>query len=93
MNQLTGVPANSKVYDVYAYDKPSQIGGVESHIGSLNMVGEFTSSNFGDKEFFIRHQDEAEDLAIHPEWTPYVRVFSLGGKCPYQMALQQLNLY
>ena len=27
----------------------------------------------------------SEDLDIHPEWTPYVRSYELGGLCPYML--------
>lgn len=55
LTQLKGVPANSVVYDVYGYDKPPQMGGVEIHIGALQIDGKFTTSNFGDREFYVRH--------------------------------------
>ena len=47
--QLTNVPANSNLYEVYALDKPTQLGGKETHIGTLKMDGKLTTSSFGDQ--------------------------------------------
>ena len=30
-----------------------------------------TTSHWGDANLFFRHQDMADDLKIHPEWTAY----------------------
>jgi hypothetical protein len=52
-------------------DKPVELGGVETHIADLNTSSAVVTSKWGDEHYFIRHQDMAEDLAIHPEWTDY----------------------
>ena len=85
--QLPTVPADSTIYDVYALDKPIPLGGVETLIGSLKMDGEFTTSNWGDKNLFFQHQIITDDLKTRPEWRPYFAEYSLGGKCPYQTML------
>jgi len=61
-DQLMTIPSGSTLYEVYATDKPVELGGTETHIGDLITESEFTTSNWGDEHFFIRHQDFAEDL-------------------------------
>lgn len=48
VSQLQTVPENATLYDVYALDMPTQIGGKESLIGTLELDGTFTSSKWGD---------------------------------------------
>lgn len=87
-SQLMSVPIASTIYQVFATDKPTELGGTETHIGDLVTTSEFTSSLWGDQHFFIRHQDFVEDLAIHPEWAQYAEKFSdapspFKAKCPF----------
>ena len=89
----TSVPADATIYDVYAYDKPPALGGVETLIGSLKLNGSLTTSLWGDQNLFFQHQNISEDLELMPSWKPYVDLHSLGGKCPYQTMLQNLNLW
>ena len=35
VDQLTQIPKNVNLYDIYVYDKPRQLGGKESLIGTL----------------------------------------------------------
>ena len=39
LEDLTKVPANASIYDVYARDKPTQIGGTVAKIGTLSLNG------------------------------------------------------
>ena len=87
------VPANSNIYDVYAWDKPAQIGGKLTKIGALNIEDRLIKSKFADENLFFRHQRIEDDLKFRPEWTPYEASYKLGGKCPYQNMLEELNLY
>jgi hypothetical protein len=93
MTQLQTVPANSRLYKVYAFDKPAQLGGKESLIGTLQLDGSLTQSRWGDDTFYIRHQKMDEDLAIHSNWTKYTDHYGKGdsitGGCPYLKALQE----
>jgi hypothetical protein len=93
LEDLTNVPANASIYDVYARDKPSQIGGQLKKIGTLQLNGKLVKSKFGDENLFIRHQYMDDDLKLRPEWKPYTGSYKLGGKCPYEVMLQELNLY
>ena len=92
LDDLTNVPANSHLYSVYGLDGPTETGGTEHFIGTLQLDGSLHTSRYGDKHLFFRHQRMDDDLEIIPEWAPYVPKFSLKGKCPYQNMLQQLNL-
>jgi len=78
-----GVPADSNLYKVFAWDKPEQLGGKESHIGDLVLDGTFTTSKFGNEDLFFRHQKSDDDLEIHPEWTPYMSAYKTTSKCPF----------
>lgn len=68
---MTLIPADSTFYDVYALDKPKELGGTETLIGSLQLDGSFTTSDWGDQHLFFKHQLMTEDLKIKPEWTKY----------------------
>jgi len=81
--QLEGMPANTNLYKVFAWDAPKELGGIETYIGDLVMDGKFTSSKFGDQDLFFRHQRSDEDLKIHPEWAPYKAHYGSESKCPF----------
>jgi len=86
MDDLKSVPAHSALYNVYAMDAPAELGGREYYIGYLQLDGNLISSKFGDEQFFVRHQDMKEDIALRPEWEQYADKFSLfqnlKAKCP-----------
>ena len=87
-SQLMTIPSGSVIYQVFATDKPAQLGGSETHIGDIVSTSEFTTSKWGDEHFFIRHQDFAEDLEIHPEWAQFTeKAGNSNGtrksKCPF----------
>jgi len=77
VGQLETVPANAKLYDVYALDKPTEMGGKETMIGTLQLDGQLTRSKWGDEQLFFRHQLNDDDLKIKPEWEKYT------AKCPF----------
>lgn len=82
------VPADSTLFKLYAMDKPAQLGGQESYIGDLILEGTLTSSKWADENLFFRHQKMDDDLAIKPEWKPYVAKWggmfqNLELKCPF----------
>ena len=90
VDQLTTVPDQMVIYNVYGLDKPTELGGTEILIGSLRVNGGFEKSKFQDENLFIRHQLMDDDLKIHPEWTPYTAKWSCMTKCPYKEALEAL---
>lgn len=71
ITQLTNIPANSTLYNIYGYTAPIQYGGDKLLIGSLVLDGSMVTSRFGDQQLYFRHQDMAEDLVIRKEWIPY----------------------
>lgn len=77
VGQLESVAANARLYDVYAMDKPKEMGGKETMIGTLQLDGGLTKSKWGDEQLFFRHQLEDDDLKIKPEWDKYT------AKCPF----------
>lgn len=93
IDQLKGVPADSLVYEVWAFDKPEILNGSYIHIGDLVIDGSFTTSKFGDKEFFIRHQKADDDIKLMPGWSKYYARYDLGGKCPFTASLEEMGIY
>ena len=63
------------VYDVFAFDKPEEMGGTEKMIGEVVLTSNVITSKWGDKKLFFRHQDMAEDLQHRPEWSKHTPVF------------------
>jgi len=81
---LMSIPKGSTLYQVWALDVPEEMGGTETHIADLVLTSDMTSSNWGDKHLFFRHQDMAEDVAMRPEWEEYLDKFGIPGDsgCP-----------
>ena len=89
-HDLATIPTGSTLYQVWALDQPSQLGGQERHIADLVLVSDIITSMWGDTSLFFRHQDMAEDLEIHPEWREFLDTFALDlGGCPVQRSLEQ----
>lgn len=84
IEQLKSVPANTTLYDVYALNAPTQLGGKEQKIGSLQLDGKLVSSKWGDENLFFRHQKLDDDVKLRPTWNDYLPRWSLDGKCPFQ---------
>lgn len=70
-DQLATIPEGSTLYKVNALSAPEA---TPVHIGDIVMDSKLTTSFFGDKYLFFKHQDMKEDLAIRPEWTSAVPV-------------------
>jgi len=88
---LKTIPSGSTLYEIFAWDLPEELGGVEKHIGNLVTTTEMTTSLWGDQHLFFRHDDEAHDLVLKPEWNEFVPQYgdyfeddpSKSSKCPY----------
>lgn len=93
IQQFKKIPAGSTIYEVYGWTAPPQIGGKKVKIGDLKMESNLITSKFGDTDLFFRHQYTDDDIKLKPEWKPYYPSYKLGGKCPYEKMLQELNLY
>jgi len=84
LEDLVTIPIGSTLYEVWALDQPTELGGVEAHIADLVLTSEMTTSLWGDQHFYIRHQDMWDDIDIKPEWADYTPTFGLGlHRCPF----------
>ena len=72
---LITLPMGTKLYDVFALDKPEEMGGTEKMIGEVVLTSNLITSKWGDKKLFFRHQDMVEDLRHRPEWSKHTPVF------------------
>jgi hypothetical protein len=67
--ELTGIPAGTKLFDVYAFASPrDKRRGVRQPVGVLRTSSPCYASLFSDTELFFRHQRMEEDFAAAPEW-------------------------
>ncbi len=76
---LSNIEKNTLLYKVHAIAEP---GSPRVHIGDLVMTSEFTSSYFGDRYLFFKHQDIREDTKLRPEWEQHLEVATSQG-CPF----------
>jgi len=76
-DDLMSIPVGTTLYQIWALDEPEELGGVETHIGDLVLTGAITTSMWGDKNLFFRHQDMADDVALKPEWEEYLDKFGI----------------
>lgn len=68
---LPTIPAGSVLFDIYALDQPTELGGTETKIGQLKTESTMVTSFWGDEHMFFRHQRMEDDLELRPEWEPY----------------------
>ena len=61
------------MFKVYAWDKPRELGGVETYIADIELASKPTTANWGDKCLFFRHQFWEDTNKIHPEWEEYAK--------------------
>lgn len=62
VERLTTINENANLFEVYALDKPVELGGKEIKIGTLKLKGKLVNSSWADKDLFFRHQKMDEDL-------------------------------
>ena len=100
LDDLASIPAGSKVYDIYALDAPEELGGTETLIGAFMTASEITTSHWGDDHLYFRHQRMDDDLAIRPEWEPYVPMYkgffhleqeASSPECPFKNLIEYLQ--
>ena len=77
-NQLMTIPSGSRLYTVFAMSAPRELGGEETHIADLVLTSELTTSVWGDKHLYFRHQNMADDLTLRPEWGQYTEKWTAG---------------
>ena len=88
---LKSIPIDSVLYEILALDLPEELGGQEVYIGDLVLRSAMITSKWGDEHLFFRHDDEAHDLVIKPEWNEFTPQFGFtfeddptqSSKCPY----------
>ena len=78
---LVTIQQGSTLYQIYALDKPKEMGGKEEHIANLVTASKMTTSRWGDRELFFRHQDMADDLKIQTEWKEFTESFGNNDRC------------
>lgn len=66
--QLMSIEEGTTLFHVYGMDAPTELGGVEHSMGDLITTSVLTTTTFGDKTLFFRHQALEEDIALMPEW-------------------------
>lgn len=77
-NQLMTIPAGSRLYRVFAMSAPRELGGEETHIADLVLTSALTTSVWGDRHLYFRHQNMADDLSLRPEWEQYAEKWTAG---------------
>ncbi len=99
LTDLESIPSGSVLYDIFAMDKPEELGGSEQKIGQIKTASELTTSNWGDEHLYFRHERMDDDLALRPEWVPYTPkytgLFNLAqdgeSGCPFANLIQYLQ--
>lgn len=79
---LSDIPAGSKLYDVYAKEKEES---PEKLIGSIQTTSEMTYSKWGDLKLFFQHIRREDDLKRLATKEKDSKISKRGGasKCPY----------
>ena len=72
------IPAGSRLYRVFAMSAPKELGGDYIHIADLVLSSALTTSVWGDRHLFFRHQNMADDLTLRPEWDQYTEKWTAG---------------
>jgi len=82
---LASIDSGSVLWDVYAWDNPTELGGREEQVGSLILTSPLVPSLYGDTKLFFRHQDMRDDLKLRPEWVKFTSahgfLFGVQSKC------------
>jgi len=77
-DDLATIDKDVVLWDVYAWDKPIELGGREELIGSLILTSPLVPSLWGDTKLFFRHQDMRDDFKLRPEWEEVTPSSTLG---------------
>ena len=68
---LQSIPEDALLFNVFAMDKPAELGGTESMIAKMTTKSTMVTSYWGDEHMYFRHQRSDDDLKLRPEWEPY----------------------
>jgi len=80
--RMLEIPEGTVLYTVYARDRPSTLGGVETAIGEIVSRSQLKRSMWGDTHMYFRHQKHDDDFRYHPEWMnqPTHGTFTMDGE-------------
>jgi hypothetical protein len=67
-DRMRAIPTGTVLYEVWARNKPSTLGGVERKIAEIVTKSEFTPSMWGDTRMYFRHTRHDDDFRYRPEW-------------------------
>ena len=73
---LATIPSGSTLWNIYATNVPTELGGDEQLIAKMVTASAMNPSTFGDNHLYFRHERMDDDLALRPEWVPYTPIFS-----------------
>ena len=74
---LTDIPVDSILYNVYARDKPEELGGQWAHIADIKLKSQLLTSYWGDTKMHFRHYRHDDDFVLEPTWAAYADPFIL----------------
>ena len=89
-DRMRDIPTGTVLYEVWARDAPSTLGGVETKIAEIVTKSELTTSMWGDTNMYFRHTRHDDDFRYRPEWMlePTHGTFAMVGESinlhPYQ---------
>ena len=88
--RMSAIPTGTVLYEVWARDAPSTLGGFETKIAEIVTKSELTPSMWGDTKMYFRHTRHDDDFRYRPEWMaePTHGSFAMEGESinlhPYQ---------
>jgi len=68
---LAQIPSGTTLYHLLAVPEPNASA---IYIGDIIMTSQFTTSYWGDKYMFFKHENMQDDLNYRPDWTADVPV-------------------
>jgi len=88
--RMSAIPTGTVLYEVWAMNAPSTLGGTETKIAEIVTKSELTPSMWGDTKMYFRHTRHDDDFRYRPEWMaqPTHGSFAMEGESinlhPYQ---------
>lgn len=79
-DQLSSITPGTVLWKVFAFSDPKHklSGSRGDLIGRVVLTSEITTSLWGDKSLFFKHQRIDDDLEVHTWWKDYMQTWSLG---------------
>jgi len=80
---LMTIPTGAILYKVFALDRPVELGGSENQIAELVLSSPLTTSRWGDRHLFFRHQTVEDDTSLQQTWSQHLPQWEMGIQtCP-----------